>query len=244
MSNEIIKVENLTFEYTDTAVLKNVNFALGKGDFLGIIGGNGAGKSTLIKLILGLLPPDSGKITLFGKEHSTPHTKIGYVSQKANSFNSDFPSTVFEVVRANLYSKKGLFKRFTEEDNKKTDEALELVGMKEYKNKLIGALSGGQQQRVFIARALVAQPELLLMDEPTVGIDAKSAHDIMAIIKELNKKGITIIMTNHDTPQLLEAANKLLIFCEHGYEEFVSTADLSLSRISDILAGKRVHKHG
>lgn len=244
MENEIIKVENLTFEYPDTAVLKNVNFALNKGDFLGIIGGNGAGKSTLIKLILGLLPPDSGKITIFGKEHLKMHSKIGYVSQKANSFNTDFPSTVGEVVRANLYSKKGLFKRFNADDERKTDEALELVGMKEYKNKLIGSLSGGQQQRVFIARALVSEPQLLLMDEPTVGIDSKSVHEIMSIIKNLNRNGITIIMTNHDTPALLEVANKLLIFCEHGYEEFVSTSDLSLDRISDILAGKRVHKHG
>ena len=99
--------------------------------------------------------------------------------------------------------------------------------MADHKNSLIGSLSGGQQQRVFIARALVATPELLLMDEPTVGIDAHSVREIMDIIKRLNKNGMTIIMTNHDTPTLLESANKLLIFCEHGYEEFVSTADLA-----------------
>lgn len=241
---EVIKVENLTFEYPDTAVLKNVNFKLAKGDFLGIIGVNGAGKSTLIKLILGLLTPDSGNITLFGTDFANARSKIGYVSQKANAFNSDFPTTVYEVVRANLFSRKGLFRSYTKADDKKVDEALSLVGMLEYKNKLIGSLSGGQQQRVFIARALVSEPELLLMDEPTVGIDAASVRDIMSIIKNLNMQGITIIMTNHDTPSLLDAANKLLIFCEHGYEEFVDKADLSLERISDILAGKRVHKHG
>ena len=244
MNNEIINVENLTFEYPDTAVLKSVNFKLYEGDFLGIIGANGAGKSTLIKLILGLLPPDSGKVTLFGSDFSKARSKIGYVSQKANSFNSAFPTTVGEVVRANLFSSKGLFRRFNAEDEKKVDEALSLVGMSEYKSKLIGSLSGGQQQRVFIARALVCCPRLLLMDEPTVGIDSASVNEIMAIIKRLNSSGMTIIMTNHDTPTLLKAANKLLIFCEHGYEEFVSTADLSLERISDILAGKRVHKHG
>lgn len=243
MNNEVIRVENLTFDYPDTAVLRDVNFSLEKGDFLGIIGANGAGKSTLIKLILGLLPYETGKVTILGSELQNVRTKIGYVSQKANSFNTDFPATVYEVVRANLFSLKGLFKRYNKEDEKKVDEALELVGMLDYKNKLIGSLSGGQQQRVFIARALVANPELLLMDEPTVGIDAASVNDIMSIICGLNRKGMTIIMTNHDTPTLLNAANKLLIFCEHGYEEFVNTSDLSLERISDILAGKRVHKH-
>ena len=243
MNNEVIRVENLTFDYPDTAVLRDVNFSLEKGDFLGIMGANGAGKSTLIKLILGLLPYETGKITILGSDLEKVRTKIGYVSQKANSFNTDFPATVYEVVRANLFSLKGLFKRYNKDDEKKVDEVLELVGMLDYKNKLIGSLSGGQQQRVFIARALAADPELLLMDEPTVGIDAASVNDIMSIISGLNRKGMTIIMTNHDTPTLLNAANKLLIFCEHGYEEFVNTSDLSLERISDILAGKRVHKH-
>lgn len=244
MNTEIIRVEGLTFEYPDASVLKNVNFSLNKGDFLGIIGANGAGKSTLIKLILGLLPYSKGKITLFGTDFSKARSKIGYVSQKANSFNADFPTTVREVVSANLFSKKGLFKRLNKNDYIKVDNALEQVGMLEYKNKLINSLSGGQQQRVFIARALVSEPELLLMDEPTVGIDAASVKDIMNIISRLNKNGMTIIMTNHDTPTLLKASSKLLIFCEHGYEEFVKTADLSLEQITAILAGKRGHKHG
>lgn len=244
MENEIIKVEGLTFDYPDTAVLKNVNFTLNSGDFLGIIGANGAGKSTLIKLILGLLPYSEGSIKLFGTDFSKVRSKIGYVSQKANSFNSDFPTTVREVVRANLSSQKGLFKRFDRTDDEKVKNALLKVGMSGYENKLIHSLSGGQQQRVFIARALAPEPNLLLMDEPTVGIDAQSVHEIMDIITELNKKGMTIIMTNHDTPLLFKASNKLLIFCEHGYEEFVQTSELSLERISDILAGKWVHKHG
>lgn len=241
---EIIEVRNLTFEYSDTAVLKDVSFKLNKGDFLGIIGANGAGKSTLIKLILGLLTPDKGDVILFGNNEPKPLKKVGYVSQKANFFNPDFPATVGEVVRANLFSLKGLFKPYTKADETLIDEALDLVGMSEYKNKRIGALSGGQQQRVFIARALARKPELLLMDEPTVGIDAQSVHDIMSIIKKLNNNGMTIIMTNHDTPTLLNSANKLLVFCEHGYEEFVERSDLSVYEVADILAGKRGHHHG
>jgi len=241
---EILKIEHLNFDYSDASVLRDVNFTLNKGDFLGIIGSNGAGKSTLIKLILGMLPFEHGKITVFGEEIKNVRSRIGYVAQKANSFNSEFPATVKEVVMANLYPGKGLFKRFNGEDEKKFFEVIKKVGLEGCENKLIGKLSGGQQQRVFIARAIISEPELLLMDEPTVGIDAQSVRAIMELIGELNKSGLTIIMTNHDTPALVQASNKLLIFCEHGYEEFVNRADLTLAEVSDIFAGKRRHHHG
>ena len=212
MEQEILKIENLYFDYSDTSVLRDVNFTLHKGDFLGIIGANGAGKSTLIKIILKILPYNKGKITLFGEDLSKfkENYKIGYVSQKANSFNSDFPATVKEVVMANLYSRRGLFKRYRKEDYEK----------------------------------LSTEPELLLMDEPTVGVDAKSVRQIMDIISELNKQGMTIIMTNHDTPELVRVSDKLLIFCEHGNGEFVSRNDLTMQQINEIFAGKRVHHHG
>lgn len=188
----------------------------------------------------------AGKITLFGEDLSKfkENYKIGYVSQKANSFNSDFPATVKEVVMANLYSRRGLFKRYRKEDYEKLSTVLEKVGMSGYENRLIGNLSGGQQQRIFIARALISEPELLLMDEPTVGVDAKSVRQIMDIISELNKQGMTIIMTNHDTPELVRVSDKLLIFCEHGNGEFVSRNDLTMQQINEIFAGKRVHHHG
>lgn len=242
--DEILSVEHLTFDYSDASVLRDVTFTLHKGDYLGIIGANGAGKSTLIKLILGMLPYNNGTIRLFGGDLKSARTRIGYVAQKANSFNSDFPATVKEVVAANLYSQAGLFKRIGKKYDAKIKRALALVGMEDYENRLIGRLSGGQQQRVFVARALVNEPELLLMDEPTVGIDAQSAKALMELISELNRSGITIIMTNHDTPSLVQASNKLLIFCEHGYEEFVTRSDLSLDEVNEIFAGKRRHHHG
>lgn len=245
MNEEILKVENLYFNYSDAAVLRDVNFTLHKGDFLGIIGANGAGKSTLIKIILKLLPYSRGKIELFGSDLSKfkDNYKIGYVPQKANSFNTDFPATVREVVTANLYSRKGMCRRSSKDDIIKMRSVLAKVGMEEYENKLIGRLSGGQQQRIFIARALVSEPELLLMDEPTVGVDAKSVKQIMDIISELNAQGMTIIMTNHDTPELVRVSSKLLIFCEHGNGEFVSRNDLTVSQVNDIFAGKRGHHH-
>ena len=245
MEQEILKIENLDFEYPDTSVLRDVSFTLHKGDFLGIIGANGAGKSTLIKIILKLLPYSKGKITLFDEDLSRfkDNHKIGYVSQKANSFNSDFPATVKEVVMANLYSKKGLFSRYNKADIEKLHSVLDKVGMAGYENKLIGKLSGGQQQRIFIARALISDPELLLMDEPTVGVDAKSVKQIMDIISALNKQGMTIIMTNHDTPELVRVSSKLLIFCEHGNGEYVSRNDLTMQQVNDIFAGRRSHHH-
>lgn len=242
--NEILSVKNLTFDYSDTSVLRNVNFSLQKGDFLGIIGSNGAGKSTLIKLILGMLPYNKGEISVFGKDISEVRGRVGYVPQKANSFNSAFPATVREVVMANLYSKTGLFKRYGRKYDDLLKKTLEKVDMAGYEDRLIGRLSGGQQQRVFIARALISEPELLLMDEPTVGVDAQSVKSIMGLISELNRQGLTIVMTNHDTPTLVQASNKLLIFCEHGYEEFVNRADLTLEEINRIFAGKREHHHG
>mgnify|MGYP000975668958 CR=1 FL=1 len=241
---EIVKVEHLTFEYSDAAVLRDVTFTLHPGDFLGIIGANGAGKSTLIKLILGMLKYNSGTIELFGGNLKDARDKIGYVAQKAASFNSDFPATVREVVMSNLYPKMGLFKRFKKEHEDRLKAVLKQVGMEGFEDRLIGRLSGGQQQRVFIARALISEPKLLLMDEPTVGVDAQSVKSIMQLIKKLNDEGLTIIMTNHDTPLLVEASNKLLIFCEHGYEEFVTRSDLSMAEVNEIFAGKRRHHHG
>ena len=242
---EILKVENLSFDYSDTSVLRDVSFTLHKGDFLGIIGANGAGKSTLIKIILKILPYSKGKITLFGEDlsHFRDNHKIGYVSQKASSFNSDFPATVKEVVMANLYSRKGFWGWYGSEDKKKLDDVLGKVGLSGYENRRVGKLSGGQQQRVFIARALISDPELLLMDEPTVGVDAQSVKQIMDIITSLNKQGITIIMTNHDTPELVRVSDKLLIFCEHGNGEFVSRANLTMSQINENFAGKLCHHH-
>lgn len=241
--NEILNVKNLTFDYYDTSVLRNVNFSLEKGDFLGIIGSNGAGKSTLIKLILGMLPYSNGEIKVFGKDIGEVRKKVGYVPQKANSFNTTFPATVREVVMANLYSRTGLFKHYGKKYDEDVRRVLEKVGMEGCENKLIGKLSGGQQQRVFIARALISEPELLLMDEPTVGVDAQSVKAIMELVTELNRGGLTVIMTNHDTPSLVQASNKLLIFCEHGYEEFVNRSDLSLEDVNKIFAGKREHHH-
>jgi zinc transport system ATP-binding protein len=237
----ILEVKNLSFAYSDMEVFENISFKIAEGDSLGIIGSNGTGKSTLIKLILGILPLRSGEIYLFGKSRKDfkDFAKIGYVSQKANSFNSSFPATVNEVVSANLYSRKR--KRLSREDAQRVDYALREVGMQDYKDRLIGRLSGGQQQRVFIARMLVSEPELIFLDEPTVGVDAKTVDAITDIITRLNQKGITVVMTNHDTPSLVEVSNKLLMLTGNAEAVLYDKAELSEKKLQSLCSGKDGH---
>ncbi|MEL3972839.1 metal ABC transporter ATP-binding protein [Rossellomorea oryzaecorticis] len=197
----IIKIENLNFRYDRERVLEDINLSIPKGAFLGIVGPNGSGKSTLLKLMLGLLKVKQGKIELFG----TPQQKfrqwdrIGFVSQKANSFNTGFPATVDEVVASGLAKKAGLFKRISSKYRKDIQDAIESVGMTPFAERNIGELSGGQQQRVFIARALVSKPDVLILDEPTVGVDSKNVQNFYDMLDHLNTDlGITLLLVTHD----------------------------------------------
>ncbi len=213
---EILRVEDLSFHYEKQPVLHQISFSLEPGDFLGIVGENGTGKTTLMKIILGLLPYAQGRITLFGTDRRSFREpgRIGYVSQKANAFNTSFPATVEEVVFANLYTAgRGKSRR---ERQAMVDRALDEVGILDLKKRLIGQLSGGQQQRAFIARTLVSRPELIFLDEPTVGIDAKSVDTITSLLRALNRRGVTMVMTNHDTRALTAVAGKLLALSADG----------------------------
>lgn len=241
----ILKINHLNFDYYDAAVLKEITFSIDEGDFLGIIGANGTGKSTLLKLILGLLPCQPGQIHLFDTDRTDFHdvSKIGYVSQKSNSFNSDFPATVREIVMANLYSQIGLFRRPKKEHRRLCDNAIASVGLTGFENRLIGNLSGGQQQRAFIARTLVNQPELIILDEPTVGVDASSVASITKIITDLNKSGMTVIMTNHDTHSLVSLANKLLVLSEDGSASFYDKAAMSDYKLTQLCSRLEGHHH-
>lgn len=201
MSQTLIDMKNVSFQYEYTQVLKNISLKVEEGDFLAILGPNGSGKSTLLKLLLGLLKPMTGEVQLFGQTNDTFHNRewIGYVSQKSNAFNSGFPATVEEVVKSGLTKKIGLFKRMPKDVNSKVIAALSSVGMEQFLTRNIGQLSGGQQQRVFIARALISDPKVLILDEPTVGIDhenVQSFYDMLAKLNEEQNK--TIILVTHD----------------------------------------------
>ncbi|CEG27884.1 metal ABC transporter ATP-binding protein [Bacillus sp. B-jedd] len=222
----IIEIKGLSYRYEKEMVLENINLSVPRGAFLGIVGPNGSGKSTLLKLLLGLMQPQSGQIRLFGKDIKgfTEWEKIGYVSQKANSFNSGFPATVHEVVSSGLTRKMGLFRFMGAKERKKVHQALESVGMSSFSGKNIGELSGGQQQRVFIARALVSEPELLILDEPTVGVDSRHVNAFYEMLEELNKqRGITLLLVTHDIGTISEKVTH--VACLNKHLHFHGNAD-------------------
>lgn len=183
----MLEINNLYFSYNSKVplVLENVNLSIDKGSYVSILGDNGSGKSTLIKLVLKLLKPTSGKISI-------KTNNIGYVPQRMESFNAQFPITVSELLGCHM-------KILKIKDFSAIDRSLQMVNMLEYKNTLIGGLSGGQQQKIFIARALMGMPELLILDEPSTGIDIESQKEIYGIIKNLNmNQNITVVSVEHN----------------------------------------------
>ena len=196
MSHTIIEVRNLDFSYNRQLVLGGVNLNIQSGDFMAMIGPNGGGKTTLLKLMLGLLKANSGTIQIFGKTPKNASQQIGYVPQDIH-INQNFPISASDVVLMGKLKPGRGWSRHSSEDHMAALRALKQVDMDKYRDHRIGKLSGGQKQRVFIARALVTDPDILLLDEPTASIDAKGQNDFYALLKELNRK-ITIIVVSHD----------------------------------------------
>ena len=198
-----VSIKDLTLAYNEKPVLWDIDLDVPQGVLMAIVGPNGAGKTTLIKSILGLLKPAAGRIDIFGKSFESQQKKIGYVPQRG-SVDWDFPTTVIDVVLMGRYGKLGWFNRPKEKDVKCAKEALEKVGMGDFHDRQISQLSGGQQQRVFLARALVQEAEIYFMDEPFVGVDAATEKAIIEILKDLRKKGKTVIVVHHDLQTLDE----------------------------------------
>lgn len=230
MESPLIDLKDISYSYEQTKALDHISLAVQEGDFLAIIGPNGSGKSTLLKIMLGLLKPTSGTVELFGTEAKQFKQRewIGYVSQKSNSFNSGFPATVEEVVIGGLAKKAGLFKRIPRDGKKLANDALASVGMAAFAKRRISELSGGQQQRVFIARALVARPKVLILDEPTVGIDHDNVQAFYNMLAHLNHDhNITMILVTHDMGSVSDrithvaCLNQTIHF--HGFKEKFET---------------------
>lgn len=241
MLMSIVTIENLTVSYPGVKALDNINFTVEEKDFLGIIGPNGAGKSTLFSCMLGLNNHYDGKIFFFGQDirKSKKYLKdVGYVPQKP-IFEKNFPATVREVVRMGLRKKS---------DESRVDKVLQDVWIHELSHKRIGELSGGQQQRVFIAKALVGEPKILILDEPVTGIDAQSTDLFFGILQELNKKQkITIIWSSHDLDAVNKLANKVACLDKtlffHGIsQEFFSNDEL-VKKYSEASMQKHMHHH-
>lgn len=205
-----ISIKNLNVSYDEKIVLEEVDLKIGKGKITGIVGPNGAGKSTLYKSILGLLEPNAGSVDFSGKSLSEIRERMAYVPQK-DGVNWDFPATVFDVVLMGRYPHKKLFERMSKADLQIANRALADLGISEFKNRQIGELSGGQQQRVFIARALCQEAEILLLDEPFVGVDVKTERSIIHILKGLAKQGKTILVIHHDLAKVREYFDDVIL---------------------------------
>lgn len=198
-----VEAEELNINYGKRSILWDISFQIPKGLLVGIIGPNGAGKSTLLKAALGLIPPFSGKVSLFGSPASHVHKRVAYVPQR-ESVDWDFPITAEEVVLMGRYGRLGLFGRPRRADREAAAAALEQVGMGAYAHRQIGQLSGGQQQRLFIARALVQDADLFLLDEPFAGVDLATEKAIIALLKKQKAQGKTILIVHHDLPSVEE----------------------------------------
>jgi zinc transport system ATP-binding protein len=209
---DVICVHDVSYAYDARAALQHVTLHVKKGSTLGIIGPNGGGKSTLMKLMLGVLTPDSGKITVLGRSPRaacSDGSLVGYVPQR-HVLDWNFPISVKQVVLLGLIGRKGMFGGFSNEQRRQVMATLKAVEMDHMANQPIGGLSGGQQQRVFIARALVNQPKILFLDEPTTGIDQAGQEKFLALLNTLKKQfGLTLVMVSHDLRSVVASCDRV-----------------------------------
>lgn len=208
----VVSLRNVSLGYNQHTILEDVSLTIEQGDYIGLAGPNGAGKSTLIKGILGLLPTLTGEIKLFDTQQKNfrEWSKVGFLPQKPPETIFGFPGTVKEVVSLGLISQKSWPKLLEKRDHQKVSEILKKLHIDHVASLPLSELSGGQQQRVFLARALVSNPEILILDEPTNALDPKVRNEFFETLRDLNQEGVTIILISHDTSSLGEYASKLL----------------------------------
>lgn len=207
-SRDLVRFDAVTLGYGGLPVLRQLSFAVHRGTFLGIVGPNGSGKSTILRAVIGLLAPQEGTIARDG------HPYIGYVPQR-DRIDTILPVTAREVVEMGRAARLGPLRRLRADDRARVDASLALLGVGDLAPRLFRDLSGGQQQRVLIARALAADPDLLVLDEPTTGMDLASEHAILELLVALNReRGITVLLVTHLLPIVLNAATSILLLDE------------------------------
>ena len=209
-----LEIDQLSVGYDRNTVLWDVSCSIPKGVMMCILGPNGAGKSTLFKAALGLIRPFSGKIDFFGAPLETSRSRIAYVPQR-ESVDWDFPITALDVVLMGRYGRLGVFRKLRKADREAARHALELVGMTAYADQQIGELSGGQQQRLFLARALVQNPDMFLLDEPFAGVDLATEKILIDLLKKLSSQGKTILVVHHDLPTVPQYFDWALLLNMH-----------------------------
>jgi ABC-type Mn2+/Zn2+ transport system ATPase subunit len=215
MGNPIIRFSHATFGFPGVIALKDITLDIVEGEFIGIIGPNGSGKTTLCKAVLGLMRPLEGNLQIFDcacEELRCHHrARIGYLPQKGR-LDQNFPITVLEAVMMGRYGVLGLFRRPAKQDQEIALQALANVGMQDHRDTALGHLSGGQQQRVLIARALAQQPQVLLLDEPTTGIDITTQHSVLDLIRRLHRDfGLTVLLVTHDINMIRSKVDRLVL---------------------------------
>ncbi len=207
----VLSFDNVSFKYDNSKeILNNVNLNINVGDFIGLVGENGSGKSTLLKLILGQIKPSSGKIV------KDKNLKIGYVNQTLSTEEGSFPATVYEILSLGINKKPFTF--LTSKDKKRIEETLELFSLKSVKNHSINSLSGGQMQKLKIAKVLLSNPELIILDEPTTGIDKESEEVLFELIRHISAMKKTIILVTHKESEL-KYTNRILKLTSCSLEE-------------------------
>lgn len=249
----ILEVDNLSFSYgkDDALVLERISFAIHEGDYVGLVGPNGSGKTTLLKIILGLLTPKTGSVTLFGKDirRFTDWARVSYIPQRVAHFDARFPATVFETVLMGTYAGRGICRMTTAKDRAAAKDALAVVGMWEYRDRPIGDLSGGQQQRVFIARALAGSPRIIFLDEPTVGVDVPTQKDFYSLLRKLNREhSISIVLVSHDIESVIAEAMHIIcvdrtLVCHSSPEAFVRESAVKVVGGKEALVISHHHGH-
>lgn len=235
-----IEVKQVSYCYQNMCVIEETDFSVNQGDFTAIIGVNGSGKSTLMRLLAGLMQPQTGSVTLFDNDGQVLKNtaKIAYVAQNAGNLHSSFPATSMEIVLAECIGEIGWFKRPGKQHREMAMNALKQVGMEKYANTQISEMSGGQQQRIMLAKALMNQPELLLLDEPTSALDNAFSRKFYEILKDLNvNQGITIVLITHDLAMARDYVDR--IFCL----EEATLIELDKDQVEEELRHRHVHRH-
>lgn len=223
----IVKISDMCYSYGGQDILHDINLTLYEGDFVAIIGPNGGGKTTLLKVILGLLKPTRGTVRLQNREPRSHAASIGYVPQHVNH-NLSFPATALDIVLMGKHEPARRFQRGNAKQNRKAALAvMDKLGIGDYAGRKIAALSGGQRQRVLIARALISDPQLLVLDEATASIDTKGQADFYTLLKELNKE-LTILMVSHDLMMVASYAKSIACLNRklHYHQSFDSSVDV------------------
>jgi len=214
-------MENVVFGYGDKPVIDGVSLEIHAGEFVGITGPNGAAKTTLLKLLLGLLKPWSGNVRINEEVLVDGRLNVGYVPQQVAAFNSGFPSRVLELVKSGSYPRLGLFRRFGAEERQIVERSLKQVGMWEHRDRKIGELSGGQKQRICIARALAGQPRVLVLDEPTTGMDRQSRQGFYQLLRHMtDQHGLTVIMVTHGPEEAETYLDRIISLEQQESEEW------------------------